>query len=1234
MRILAWNCQGAGAELTTRRLEELCNRYSPGFMFLSETKNNHFFLQNMQVNLGFDSLLTVDPLGNSGGLALFYSKDFPVKILHQDDRLFDVETIIDGNRVCMSFVYGDPVVKNREYVWERLSRIGISRNEPWFIIGDFNEITGNHEKSGGKKRSEATFLPFRAMIQNCGMIEFPFQGNPLSWVGRRRNGVIRCRLDRALGNEDWHNIFSHTNVEYLKMWGSDHRPMIAYIGNSPPIHYKRFMFDKRWIGKPGLEDSVKQVWGEPLARVHGSFVCRIRKCRQAISVWKKGLITNSQKLIEHLQNELDNAAEDDNVSLEDLLAIKKRLCEAYREEELYWQQKNPAAVLKDIPVKIDAAMNERLTREVSEEEVKRALFSLNPGKAPGPDGFTALFFQKLWEMIKADLVQLIKDFQDSGSFAEHLNETNICLIPKGDRPREISGFRPISLCNVGYKIISKVLSLRLKKLLPELISETQSAFVAGRLITGNILIAQENFHALRSNPACRKRFMAIKTDMSKAYDRVEWSFLKSLMEKMGFDDRWIGWIMYCITSVKYRVLINGRPRGSITPSRGIRQGDPISPYLFILCTEALISQLRAAEAEEKIHGIRIAHASPPTSHLLFADDSLFFCKADIAQSREIIEIIRLYGEASGQQINLAKSSIMFGHDVPTLMRQAIKETLGISQEGALCSKLKSAIANFWWSSKSESRGVHWTAWDSLCNQMKDGGLGFRTIEDFNITLLAKQLWRLLRFPDSLLCRVLKGRYFRYCNPLEVSASNRPSYGWRSIMAAKPLLTSGIRKIIGSGFDTCVWSEPWIRDIPARPSKGLHEDRDPLLYVNTLIDFETKRWKLDRLQELFPPEEITLILGLRPSQVFSRDGYSWIFTKSGNYTVKSGYWNARALSRLSCDLPVQGPNTLVLKAQAWKLKTTRKIKHFVWQCVNGSVPTCQRLFSRHIGSDKGCPRCGAEEETINHVLFECSPAKQVWALSVIPSAPNHFPTSSIFGNLDYLFWRALASGLDEVHLRIFPWILWFLWKARNKKVFENVDEQPPDILDHAKAEEEAWRLANEEESGTSSPGPTPTPTNTSTSEMSGCFIDGSWLDSAGISGLGWIVAANRNISLVGLRGIDRSLSPLHAELDSLLWAMKCVLSSHVTSEVFYTDCLDLISMTANPSDWPTFAAELEDFRSLSSCFSSFRLAHIPRSCNVRADLLAKAARARGVRFSHVSVAAPAWLSLEECRLPQT
>lgn len=187
--------------------------------------------------------------------------------------------------------------------------------------------------------------------------------------------------------------------------------------------------------------------------------------------------------------------------------------------------------------------------------------------------------------------------------------------------------------------------------LPGLISETIDICM-GRLISDNILIAQEMFHGLCTNKSCKDKYMAVKTDMSKAYDRVEWDFIEHLLRKMGFAERWITWIMWCVKSVKYKVLINGIPRGRIVPHRGLRQGDPLSPYLFILCTEILIKNLQKAEELKQITGLKVARASPAVSHLFFADNSLLFCKATREESEVLLSLLTQYERSSGEQINM------------------------------------------------------------------------------------------------------------------------------------------------------------------------------------------------------------------------------------------------------------------------------------------------------------------------------------------------------------------------------------------------------------------------------------------------------------------------------------------------------------------------------------------------------------------------------------------------------
>ena len=205
-------------------------------------------------------------------------------------------------------------------------------------------------------------------------------------------------------------------------------------------------------------------------------------------------------------------------------------------------------------------MNEVLTRPYVREEVDVAIKQMAPLKAPGLDSMPPLFFQTHWSDIGLDVSESMLSCLNSRTILNSINHTFLTLIPKVKNPETIAQFRSISLSNVIYKILSKVIVNRLKPFLNSIISEAQSAFVANRVITDNILIAFESLHHMKTQCSGKTGFMALKLDMSKAYDRVEWVFLEKILLKMGFQDTWVAMIMQCITTVSYTIMVNGESK--------------------------------------------------------------------------------------------------------------------------------------------------------------------------------------------------------------------------------------------------------------------------------------------------------------------------------------------------------------------------------------------------------------------------------------------------------------------------------------------------------------------------------------------------------------------------------------------------------------------------------------------------------------------------------------------------
>ena len=317
-----------------------------------------------------------------------------------------------------------------------------------------------------------------------------------------------------------------------------------------------------------------------------------------------------------------------------------------------------------------------LNKQFSGVDVERSVRSMGKYKAPGPDGYQPIFYQESWDVVGESVTRFGLKFFETGVLAEGMNDAMLVLIPKVLKPEKIMQFRPISLCNVLFKIITKMMVLRLKHLMPKLIGPAQASFIPGRLSQDNIVIVQEAVHSMRRKKG-RRGWMLLKLDLEKAYDRIRWDFLEDTLNAAHLPQIWIKWIMECVTNPGMSLLWNGERTESFTPQRGLRQGDPLSPYLFVLCMERLCHQIEFAVANKEWKPIRLSRGGPSLSHVCFADDLILFAEASIAQIRVIRKVLERFCGASGQKVNLEKSVIFFSENIHRDLANSISNESGI-----------------------------------------------------------------------------------------------------------------------------------------------------------------------------------------------------------------------------------------------------------------------------------------------------------------------------------------------------------------------------------------------------------------------------------------------------------------------------------------------------------------------------------------------------------------------------
>ncbi|XP_019190293.1 PREDICTED: uncharacterized protein LOC109184710 [Ipomoea nil] len=826
-------------------------------------------------------------------------------------------------------------------------------------------------------------MEFNDVLGECELIDMGMTGGRFTWEkGRGTDTWVEERLDRVVATVEWLEMHDGAVVKNIYTNSSDHCALLVDLHTKPDriaICGERL---SKWGGdyhrqfgarSKELRHILAKLKEDRTPHAVAIFLAAEREFaalmkaeevfwkQRSKQLWLKHGDANTKyfhrSATARRKHNMLSRVKDQNGMWAEGTAMNSEIIRYF--EHIFCSGPRTANLFDRVRERVTNEMKISLSQPFTMADVKSALFDMKPEMAPGPDGMSPAFFLHFWPVLGHDLTMFILHCVEHKQFPPELNDSNIVLIPKKPVPEKVSDLLPIAMCNVVYKVLAKMLANKLKGCLAQIVSQSQSAFVPECLPTDNIIVAGEIGHYLRRKTGGggggeAQGWAALKLDMAKAYDRMEWPFLEGMMRALGLERGWVEMIMLCVTSVNYSIMVNGDVAGRGRPTRGIRQGDPLLPYLFIICAEGLSILLQQAEARGDIHSVRVVRGAPTITHLFFADDSLLFFRANEREVLTVKECLEIYSMASGQLINFEKSSAIYSHNTTVPLREVVSRLIGVPEAVDLghylglpsvlgrnktiifkyieenirarigmwqnkihsrvgqevliksiaqslpiftmsvfllpvcvCDSLEKMFNRYWWGGGSSgSRVIHWLSWGRMCTPKSKGGLGFKKLHEFNITLLAKQGWRLLIHPDSLVSRLLKAKYYPTTGFMDAQIGQNPSFIRRSILAGGRALQLGVARRIDDGRDTRIWGWDWL----AGPSNiQIHTPCVEQLReakVHSLLN-EARGWDVDLLRDIFLAEYVPRILATPVSNHF-RDSWRWKGDIRGCYTVQHGY----------------------------------------------------------------------------------------------------------------------------------------------------------------------------------------------------------------------------------------------------------------------------------------------------------------------------------------------------------
>ncbi|CAA7058378.1 unnamed protein product [Microthlaspi erraticum] len=692
------------------------------------------------------------------------------------------------------------------------------------------------------------------------------------------------------------------------------------------------------------------------------------------------------------------------------------------------------------PYRCGNVMASSLVAIPTDAEITQALFSLPKNKAPGPDGFTMEFFTSSWDLVGPDLLAAVREFFTGSFMLRQVNTTVISLIPKIAGAETLQNFRPISLCNTVYKVISRILSLRLKRLIPEVVQRNQVGFVQGRLLCENVLLASELVRDFNKDGVISRGCLQI--DISKAYDNVDWRFIITILEALELPEVFIKWIFLCIFTPYYYISVNGELAGFFKGMKGLRQGDPISSSLFVLSMDILSKLLDKAVLNGSFRPHPLCF-DPLITHLSFADDVLIFFDGSEDSLRGILHVLKDFEGTSGLALSLRKSCLFLVGNKPVLTQQLaslfglvhgslpvrylvlplMPHKLRPQDYQPLIDKVRSRICswtarqlsfagrlqliqsviystiNFWsaafplpkrcfsllekmcnaflWNGAPDSARGARVSWESVCSPKSSGGLGLRRLEDMNQVFGLKLIWMIFASNGSLWVAWVQKYVLRGRLFWCPSLHVTGSWIWKHLLNLRDVARSHLFIKVNSGNTALFWHDNW-------------SDLGPLIDITGVNGLRvTGIQRMATVSEACCGSTWSISGGRHPILRLLRDCLPPSVPASLNSNKDVFLWRNSPLdspgefssSKTWDFLHPAGPSVTWTKS-VWFKQRIPKHAFIMWIVMRDRLLTRDRLKSWGLSVPDSCLLCDSHPETKVHLLGDCVYSKESGQVSLI------------------------------------------------------------------------------------------------------------------------------------------------------------------------------------------------------------------------------------------------------------